>query len=264
MAKRKAPKRELVTTLRMAMWGGIFLLVGTLVMNAMQRKEKAAVQGINVQVQPLASGHFLINKEDVPLLLERRFAHPLTDMAVGKVDVERLERVLEEDPFVLDAEAFVDAQNFVNIQLIQREPMLRVMDNNGLNYYLDADQNQMPLSEHYAARVIVVTGNIPPYEEDFYRDEDHLLSQLFDFCQLLRNDPFLHALIEQVYVNKRGEMILSPKVGKQTIRFGRYQGAEDKLERLKVFYREGLPYKGWNAYKSFDLRYEGQVVCVKR
>ena len=32
-----------------------------------------------------------------------------------------LERVLEEDPFILDAETFIDAQNKVNIHIVQRE-----------------------------------------------------------------------------------------------------------------------------------------------
>jgi cell division protein FtsQ len=265
MTKRtQKGKRELVTTLRMAMWGGIFLLGMSLVLGAMRRKESAPVSEVLVQVEPLPDGHFLIAQEDVPLILEERFERPLTEFVVGKVDVERLERVLEEDPFVADAEAFIDAQNRVNIRIVQREPMLRVMDNNGLNYYLDAAGNKLPPSKHYAARVLVVTGNVPPWEANFLRDEDHLLKGIFELSQTLREDPFLQALIEQIYVTRQGELVLSPKVGKQIIYFGRYYAADDKLKRLKVFYREGLPYKGWDAYKSFDLRYQGQVVCTKR
>jgi cell division protein FtsQ len=105
---------------------------------------------------------------------------------------------------------------------------------------------------------------VPPWEVDFLNDAKHLLTGIFELSQLLREDPFLHALIEQIYVTRQGELVLSPKVGKQIIYFGRYQEAEDKLKRLKVFYQEGLPYKGWDAYKSFDLRYKGQVVCTKR
>jgi len=175
-----------------------------------------------------------------------------------------LEKVLEEHPFVLDAEDFVDAQNKVNIRIVQREPIVRIKDNNGLDYYLDKDGQQMPPSKHHAARVRVVTGNLPPYEENFLSDEKDLLTQVFKLNQKLREDEFLEALVEQIYANKRGELILSPKVGRQTILFGRYHNEDDKLRRLKVFYREGLPYKGWKAYKSFDLRYDGQVVCVKR
>ncbi|MEM1215820.1 MAG: hypothetical protein AAGJ82_09060 [Bacteroidota bacterium] len=265
MAKRKGKaKNEIIKTLRLLAWGGVLLLIASLVLGAMKRKEGAKVEDIAVKIAPLASGNFLINEEDVPKLLEERFALPLTDFPVGEVNMERLERVLEEHPFVGQAEAYMDAKNTIHIELVQREPLLRVMDNNGLNYYLDSEGYEMPPSPHYAARLRVATGNIPPPEEGFLDNDNHLLNQVFRLDQLLRADPFLDALIEQIYVNKRGELVLSPKIGRQTIQFGRFTQAEDKLKRLKVFYREGLPYKGWQAYRSFDLRYNGQVVCKKR
>ncbi len=257
-------KRSIVTTLRIALWAVLLLAGASLILGAMQRKENAEVHGLQIDIQPLTDGNFLINKDDVPLILEDRFAHDITTFPVGELDVERLERVLEEHPFVHSSEAFVDAQNVINIQLVQREPLLRVLDNNGLNYYLDEDGEQLPPSPHYAARVRVATGFLPPYEQDFLEKEGHLLNQVYQLNELLRADPFLDALIEQIYLNKRGEMILSPKVGKQTILLGRFHNTADKLERLKTFYQEGLPYKGWRAYRSFDLRYSGQVVCKKR
>ncbi|WP_020538703.1 cell division protein FtsQ/DivIB [Lewinella cohaerens] len=257
-------KRDIVKILRMLLWAVVLLTGASMVLGAMQRKENAPIHDIVINIEPLESGDFLINEEDIPLILEKRFAHPITAFPVGKLDVQRLERVLEEDPFVKSAEAYIDAEDRINIELVQREPVLRVMDNNGLNYYLDKEGNQMPPSEHYAARVRVTTGNLPPYEPGFLEEEDHLLRQVFALNELLREDPFLEALVEQIYINKRGEFILSPKVGRQTILFGRYQKAEEKLSRLKTFYREGLPYKGWQAYSSFDFRYEGQVVCKKR
>jgi cell division protein FtsQ len=260
----KASKQNTVTALKMVSWAVALLIGGLIVSGAMQRKQNAQVQGIDINIEPLASGNFLINEEDIPLILAERFAIPIETYPVGELDVERLERVLEEHPFVKEAEAYIDAENRINIELQQREPILRIMDNNGLNYYLDQDGEQMPPSIHYTARVRVATGNLPPYETEFLTDDDHLLQQIFRLNELLLADPFLDALVEQIYVNKRGEIILSPKIGKQTIQFGRYQDAENKLSRLKTFYREGLPYKGWQAYSSFDLRYEGQVVAKKR
>ncbi len=262
MAKRK--KKDAVNTIRVALWLALFLLVAIIVSGAMQRKSDTAVSDVIVNIAPLQDGDYLLKEADIPLLIEDRFAHPLTVFNVGQLDVERLERVLEEDPFVLKAEAFIDAEGQVNINIVQREPVLRIKDNNDLDYYLDKDGNQMPPSKHHAARVRVVTGTLPPYEDNFLTNEKHLLYHVFELNKRLRNDDFLDALVEQIYVNKRGELILSPKVGKQTILFGRYKNVDNKLKRLKVFYREGLPYKGWKAYKSFDLRYDGQVVCVKK
>lgn len=264
MGKTKKTNKRTVKTLRIALWAGIFLLVAMIISGAMSNKKGEAVAGVLVDIQPLADGHYLIDSTDVPEILEDRFAHPLTAFNVGQVDVKRVEKVLKEYPFVLDADAFVDARNRVNIKIEQREPLLRVKDNNGLDYYLDKEGNQMPPSAHHAARVRIFTGNFPPYEDDFMNNRKNLLTQAFALNEKLRHDPFLDALIEQVYVNKRGELVLSPKVGRQIIHFGRYNKVDDKLKRLKVFYREGLPYKGWQAYKSFDLRYDGQVVCAKR
>lgn len=257
-------KSEMAGTLKFVLWGAVAVVCVALITSAMQRKRDAAVNDVVVDIAPLEDGHHLINEADVLKLLEERFAPPVQQLPLGQLDMERLERVLEEVPFVLSAEAYIDANNRIHIDLEQREPLLRVMDNNGLNYYLDKQGNDFPPSLHYAARVRVANGHLPPYELGFLGKSDHLLTQVFLLNARLREDPFLDALIEQIYVNKRGELILSPKIGKQTILFGRYERVEDKLSRLKTFYREGLPYKGWRAYQSFDLRYNGQVVCVKR
>lgn len=38
----------------------------------------------------------------------------------------------------------------------------------------------------------------------------------------------------------------------------------DKFTRLKIFYKEGLPYEGWDKYSEINLKYDGQIVCRKR
>lgn len=253
-------------TIKRLTWGLVLLILALVVASAVQRKSTATVADLSVAVAPLPGNHFLIEAEDVPKILETHFPEPVTAMPVSSIDIARLEKVLEADPFVNDAETWLDAQNVLRISLTQREPLVRVIDNNGLNYYLDRFGNKMPLSRHYTARVPVITGNLPPYEEGFLKDPDpnNLLRDAFELVSLIKADEFLNALVEQVYVNNRGELTLSPKLGKQLILFGRFTDAPDKLNRLKIFYREGLPYKGWDAYRSFDLRYDGQVVCQKR
>jgi cell division protein FtsQ len=93
------------------------------------------------------------------------FGNTLEGTELGRLEVERMERVLEEDPFVLDAEAYIDQQNVLHVRITQREPLLRVLDNNGGNYYLDKNGVKMPPSKNFAARVLVATGMwrpIPP------------------------------------------------------------------------------------------------------
>ena len=58
---------------------------------------------------------------------------------------------------------------------------------------------------------------------------------------------------------------LIPKLGDQIIDFGYPdENIQDKFKRLSVFYQDGLPYEGWNKYKSISLAFDGQVVAKKR
>jgi len=48
---------------------------------------------------------------------------------------------------------------------------------------------------------------------------------------------------------------------KQLILFGPMDEIEEKFKKLKLFYKEVLPKKGWNTYSSINLKYKNQIVC---
>lgn len=242
----------------------VFLLVVVLVLfTAINRKKNTFAEGVRVEVVPLASGDKLISEGDVRQALLLSFGNTLEGTELARLEVERMERVLEEDPFVLDAEIYIDQKNVLHVRINQREPVLRVLDNNGGNYYLDAAGKKMPPSKNFAARVLVATGNIAPYTPEFREKKRNTLKDAFALTQTLLADEFLASFIQQIHVNNAGEFILVPLVGDQIIVLGSARKLEDKLRRLKIFYREGMPYAGWRIYETINLKYNGQVVCRK-
>ena len=247
---------------RFAIIGGAALLI-LLITAAASRKKELPIQATVVKVEPLKSGDWLIDSADVIKLIERSFGMPLDEQAAGLVDEDRVERILEEDPFVKNAEVMIMANSQLKIKVEQREPILRVIDNLGAQYYLDEHGNRMPLSNHFAARTLVATGNIQPHTPNFMERGSHEFKDLFEMSKTIVADKFWRALIEQIYVNKRGEFVLIPKVGDQSIIFGKYKDVEDKLFRLKTFYEQAMSREGWKKFHSIDLRYKGQVVCEK-
>ncbi|HMX39194.1 MAG TPA: cell division protein FtsQ [Saprospiraceae bacterium] len=228
---------------------------------ARQRKANTFAEGVEVQVEPLASGDKLISERDVRQALLRSFGNTLEGTELANLEVERMERVLEEDPFVRNADAYIDQNNQLHVRIEQREPVLRVLDNNGGNYYLDAAGKKMPPSKNFAARVLVATGNVAPYTPEFREKRKSNLKDLFNLTQTLLADDFLSAFIQQVHINNAGEFILVPLVGDQKIVLGSTRRLEDKLRRLKIFYLQGMPYEGWRKYETINLKYSGQVVC---
>ena len=253
------------TSLQRIAWvGGAFLTI-MLIAAAVERKNEMAVVATVVEVEPLENGALLIDSLDVIKLIERSFGMPLDEQAAGLIDEDRVERVLEEDPFVKNAEVVLTANSRIKITVEQRRPILRVMDNLGAQYYLDGDGARVPLSKHFAARTLVATGNIPPHTPEFLTKKNHPMKDLFELTNFILNDPFWKALFEQIYVNSRNEFVLVPKVGDQVVILGKWDmDAEAKFRRLKIFYEEGMSREGWQKYHSIDLRYWGQVVCERK
>lgn len=244
-------------------WTLFLLIVGVLLFSAIRNKKYSFIKDVAVEVLPLPSGDKLISERDVRQALLAGFGSDFEQTELAGLEVERMEHNLEQDPFVLDADAYVDQQNSLHIKVKQREPVLRVLDNNGGNYYLDGNGVKMPPSKNFAARVIVATGNISPYTPEFKLKKRSSLKDLFQLTQTILADPFLSKFVQQIHLNNAGEFILVPLVGDQKIVLGSTRKMDEKLERLKLFYKEGMPYTGWNLYQTINLKYNGQVVCRK-
>ncbi len=242
-------------------WVLFLLITGLILLSAVSRKMNSFPNTTAVEIVPLKSGEKLLSDRDVRQNLLLAFGNTLEGTELADLEIERMERVLEEDPFVEDAEAYVGQSNTLHVRIEQREPVLRVLDNSGGNYYLDMTGAKVPCSSLYTARVLVATGNIAPYSVDFQKRKKNSLKELFNLTKVLLEDRELSAFIQQVHINNAGDFVLVPMVGDQKIVLGSARNLEDKLKRLKIFYTEGMPYSGWRTYKTINLKFAGQVVC---
>jgi len=242
-------------------WLLFLFIVGMIWYMARNHKAGTFAEGLEIKVEALPSGDRLISERDVRRALISAFGNDLENSDLATLEVERMERVLEADPFVKNADVYIDQNNYLRIRIEQRDPVLRVLDNKGNNYYLDASGKKMPPSKNFAARVIVGTGNIAAYTPEFLEKRKSSLRDLFQITQTLLADEFLSSFIQQIHVNNAGEFILIPLVGDQRIELGNAKKLEDKFNRLKIFYQQGMPYEGWRKYQTINLKYSGQVVC---
>ena len=258
-------KKGINDTLKKVAWLVLVLLTAGIVISAVENKKNSNAGQVLISIADLSNGKTLINNDDVLLMIERSFGYNLEGVPLAGLDVERVERVLQDDSFIKEADVYVDALNKINISVTQREPVLRIIDKNDFNYYLDNEGYKIPTSSHYSAKVLVATGNISPYIEDFLETKnENSLRNIFKLSNKIAENEFLHAQIEQIYVNSLGEIILVPMIGNQKILLGPYEDIDNKLERLETFYKEGIPYVGWNKYKTINLKFKDQVVCKTR
>jgi cell division protein FtsQ len=128
-------------------------------------------------------------------------------------------------------------------------------------------------SNRYCAHVLVASGDIKlrPNQNAYNVLTDdtppgtrNIMRELFDLASYINGDKFWKAQIQQIYLNENGDFELIPLVGAHLIIFGAFDKPEAKFARLASFYRNGLNVKGWNTYKTINLKYEPQVVATKR
>lgn len=160
------------------------------------------------------------------------------------------------------------------IRLKIRQPYARVFNQFGESFYVDSKGATMAPSTNFTARILVFSGNIKDkidtllvsdIEADPKLKNERSLDEIFRISKVIHESPFLSAQISQVHRDKWGDFILIPRVGAQRIVLGPAPTEKDvneKLKKLVVFYKNGLPFVGWNKYKTINLKYRNQVVCT--
>ena len=177
----------------------------------------------------------------------------IMDKSILAVNKDSLERVLVKNPMIKSAQVYYSLDGYIHVNIQQREPILRVLTGEG--YYVDRDGRVMPLSSKFTSRVVVATGDI---------NKKFACEKLGPFAMKLKNEPFWDAYIEQLVVRSNEDVVMIPKVGDFRIVLGKVDDCEARLEKLMSFLKDGITKKGWNRYKEINLKFDNQVVCVRK
>lgn len=205
--------------------------------------------------------NYFINQEDVLSLINDRGKDYLLSSDFGSLNLKELENRIESHQFVNDAQAYIDLEGNMSIEVTQNRPIARVIVNNGPDYYIGVEGDILPESDHYTARVVLMhlakdnwinEGNIKNSQQGL---------EIYELLQYISQDEFWSAQIAAIRVEKNQEVVLEPQVTKQEIIFGKPEDIEKKFRKLMTFYKQILPYKGWNTYASVNLKFKNQIVC---
>ncbi len=235
-----------------------FTVIGLLVTVA--RKKASNISELKVTIANADDQEKLVTEKHIEEVVTKAFGSNLVGTAVNDLEISRVEQAVEQDAYVGDAQAYLDTKNRLQIAIKQREPMLRIKDMGGADYYLDQSGHKFLWSRSYTPRILVATGNIPSYQEDFLQKEKSLLKDLFLLNEWIQKDKFWSRMVQQIHVNNYGEFILVPEIGTHKILFGNAFDMEEKFRKLEIFYREGITYTGWKEYDVLDIRFKQQVV----
>jgi cell division protein FtsQ len=236
--------------------------VGTIVLfgAAMIIKNHKACTDIKVEITG-ADEHLFIDEKDVKDLINEH--SNLENKKMNEVNLKAIETELEKTPWVKNAELFFDNNQILQVRIEERQPVGRVFTVEGSSFYIDSSGVRLPLSDKLSARVPMFT-NFPSDKAVMAASDSELLQGVVQMGKFITADSFWRAQIAQVYITPQGTFELTPTVGNQTIVFGDADDLDNKFNNLYTFYKKAWLQNGINTYSKLDVRFENQVVGVKR
>lgn len=232
--------------------------IGILLIMSVKRKSEGKVREHLVHIKPIKGERNLIEESEVNFIYKKFLGFGVLDANIRDLDTKELEERLQADKRIKKVEVFIDAHNNLNTWIIQRQPVVRIVDTKEFSYYIDEEGNDIPTKRGLAIRVPVATGYIDLYRNELINSEKATaLQNVYKCAQFIMQDDFLHKFIEQIHVNSDRDIELIPKVGSQYIILGDAQNLDKKFKDIKTIYKDGLPSIGWSKYKAINVKFDG-------
>jgi len=236
------------------MLGAWFLLIsGTI----SEKADDILCNRIEVVMQDTLNNLFVTPAQVRELVLSA--GQQIQGYPMEQINTRVLEKRLEKNPYIRNAEVCTDISGRLEVRIEQREALLRLMPGGSEGYYLDTRGKVLPLSSQFTPLILLVTGKLPSG-----KGVEASFDELFRFGSYLSQSEFWKDQVVQVYVDANQEYELIPRVGAHQILLGSLDNWERKLRNLELLYDQGLSVHGWNNYRTINLKYTNQVICTKR
>jgi cell division protein FtsQ len=246
------------------MWIGVAAGMVMLITAAMKIQNESVCAGYDVNIFDSKNEQLFISKEEIVQLLNAATNEKITDRRLNEFDLPKIEDLLEQSPWVSNAELYFNNKNILRVNVMEREPVARIFTHLGESFYIDETGRQIPLSEKVSIDVPVFTG----YSlQKITNENDSILFQnIIEIASFINTHSFWSSQVSQINISRTAtnwQMEMIPVVGNHRVRLGDGSNIADKFHRLYLFYEQVLKYKGFDKYPIIDVQYSGQIIAVK-
>lgn len=172
-----------------------------------------------------------------------------------QINAARIEEVLGKSEYLENVECVKATDGELIIRASQLVPVMRVFENDGTSYYVNAAGKRMNATAIYHSDVPVVQGHFT---------KQYPPTRLLPLVKYVEKDSLLRTLVTMYSVRDSNNIFIVPSIYGHVVNMGGMKDIENKFEKLKLFYREVLPSKGWETYDTISVKWNHQVVATRR
>ena len=173
---------------------------------------------------------------------------------MGDINASDIEEALKVSPYLENADIVKCQNGKVLIRVSQLVPVMRIFDGED-SYYMNKAGKRMAATTYYHCDVPVVQGHFT---------RKYPATRLLPLIDYVENDSLLHSLVSMFQVRDTNNIILVPNISGHVVNIGNADGFDNKFAKLKLFYREVLPKRGWNTYDTISVKWNHQIVATRR
>jgi cell division protein FtsQ len=225
--------------------------------------------GVEIVIKDSSEYHFVTKKQLLNIaygIVPDLLGKPVRDIPVKLIE-DRIKEIRE----LKEAEVYTGIDGILHIYVDQRNPVVRIMPDDGGDYFMDEDGVIIRRRNLYTPRLHVAGGDITISSAMLSgvsvldtSIKKSVLKDIYYIVNYINDDNFWSAQIDQIFVDNNNIIDLIPRVGNHKIRIGSAENLDGKLRNLKTFYNDVLPSIGWNRYSMINLEYKDQIVCKKK
>ena len=206
----------------------------------------------------IISDSTFVPKEKIVSILDNYFTKESLN-----INFNDLEKKIKSNPHIKKVTLYKDLTGNLNVIVNQFQPIARIVYENKSKKYFDIDGEIFPTSLGYSHRVLLIflTSKINFLNNNLNNTEFGV--DLLNMVKYIESDKFLSKIVSEIEVDNFKNIIIRPQISKQKIIFGYPDDLVNKFRKIKIFYDDIAPAKGWNTYSSVNVKYRNQIICDK-
>lgn len=184
----------------------------------------------------------------------RGYPGGITGRQVRELNTSEIERFITRRYNFESVNCMVSPHGKLVVRVVPLIPVMRVFYADW-SYYINKEGKHVETNAAYYNDVPVVTGR---FSRDFQPAE------VLPLVKYITSDPILRDLTAMIVAEDRNNLLIVPRIKGHVVNMGDTTRLDDKKRALTLFYREVMPYKGWEEYDTVSVKFRGQVVATRR
>lgn len=210
-------------------------------------------RGITIVVTDSTSRRFVTASE-----LRRelgRLPSEVTRMRLKDVNTDSIRRLFATIDKIEEVNVVKMTDHTIRITVDPMIPIARVFDQDH-SYYINREGKRISANPRYHIDVPVIQGH--------FVDSVFSPVELLPLIEYIAGDSVWNPLMSMIKVDSPTDIMYVPIIRGQIVNLGGLDNIESKFARLRRFYEEVMPVKGWNYYDTVSVKWGGQIVATRR